>query len=88
MEETIYVILKVLFDITLEVWFSIYIYLCCYVSSRRPSDVGSTVTIIVLAPYYLSVILNQSWCTVLTNCMLVSYADNICKGLIPRSDLT
>ena len=58
------------------------IYLCCYVSSRRLSDVGSTMTnctCILLIGH----IWNQSRCIVLTLCMLVSYADNICKWLIP-----
>ena len=62
-------------------------YLCCHVSSRRPSDVESTLTNCSCTLLIIGHT-EPNRCTVLTICMLVSYADNICKGLIPRSDLT
>ena len=59
------------------------IYLCCYVSSHPPSDVGSTVTncscTLLIIGYT-----EPSRYIVLTLCMLVSYSDNICSGLVPR----
>ena len=59
------------------------IYLCCcYVSSRRPSDVGSTVTKCSCTLLIIGHTEPKSVFFVLTLCMLVSYADNICKGLI------
>ena len=59
------------------------IYLCCYVSSRRLSDFGSTVT-----NCSCTLLIGHTEPKVLTLCMLVSYTDNICKWLITRSDPT
>ena len=67
---------------------------CCYTSLRHPSDVGSTVTkcsCTLLIIGHTEGSLNQSRCIVLTLCMLVSFADNIFKGLINtqiRPDIT
>ena len=42
MDETIYVILKLLFDFALEVWFSIYIWFISYVQTDLAKIKGST----------------------------------------------
>ena len=76
------------------------VYLYCYVSSRHPSDVGSTgtnysCTLLIIghaepkSVYTVTYIRSNigHWCIVLILYMLVSYADNVNKGLIPRSDL-
>ena len=68
------------------------IYLCCYFSSRRPSDVGSTATnysctLLIIdhaepkSVYTVTYIRSNigHWCIVLILYMLVSYADNINK---------
>ena len=59
-----------------------------YVSSRRPSDVGSIVTnfsctLLIIGHTEPKTV----YPVVLTLHMLVSSADNSYKGLIPRSDL-
>ena len=63
------------------------IYLCCYVSSRRPSDVGCTVTNCSCTLLIIGHTEPKSVYSIYYY-MLVSYAYNNCIGLIPRSDLT
>ena len=58
------------------------IYLCCYVSSLRPSDVGSTVTNCSCTLLIGHMEPKSVYTIVITLCMMVSYADNICKGQI------